>query len=165
METRIVPLSAEARNSPALQKRIKIRTMTAEEFIEHHGSGTLRKCARIGFAWKKQYLEERIAYEFGYEFRCLPRTRVTFNDPISEGDESAITETAWHIERYMTLSVFPEDAFEAKYLTVDIEGVRSEGVGMVVRTTSAPFIPDGNLVFSIITHCITGGWTPARNPF
>src|SRR5436190_23224078 len=142
METQTVPLDAALAECPPLARRVALRRMEADEFIERHASGTLRKNKRLGMVWREQYLEERTAYEFGWGFQCLPRSRVTFGDAYTEGDTHAITEAGWHIERYIELSTFPEDRFEAKYITVEHkDGTKREGVGMIVRETAADFLP------------------------
>lgn len=141
--------------------------MDAETFIEQHASGTLRKNRRLGMVWREQYISERIAYEFGWIFQCLPRSRVTFGDAYTEGDEKAITEAGWHIERYIELSCFPEDRFETKYLTVEHkDGTKREGIGIIVRETSAAFVPSGHIVFAIVAEYDTARacWLDAENP-
>ena len=168
METEVVPISQGVLDSPALSERLYIREMSADEFIEEKGSGTLRKNKRIGFAWRSQYLHERVCYEFGYGFEILPRTQVVCNDAITDGDCKPLTEAGWHIERYMSLNVFPEDYFEAKYLLVENrDGSRKEGVGIIVRQTSAPWVPKGHIVFAIVAeHSKTlRNFRDARNPF
>lgn len=110
---------------------------------------------------------ERTAYEFGWGFECLPRSRVTFGDAYTEGDVHAITEAGWHIERYLELSTFPEDRFEAKYVQVEHkDGKKREGIGMIVRETSASFVPSGHIVFAIVAELdvATGEWRDAENP-
>ena len=168
MQTEVVPVSQDVRRSPALKRRLAIRLMSMEAFIERHGSGTLRKNRRIGFAVRNQYLEERTAYEFGWEFEILASTRVTFNVPISEQDQHAVTEAGWHIERYLEMSTFPEDYFEAKYIHVEYpDGSRREGIGLIVRQTSASFVPKGHIVFAIIAeyNARKKRWKKAKNPF
>jgi len=86
METNKIPLNEDIRNCPPLQRRVALRLMSAEEFIEKHASGTLRKNKHLGMVWRAQYLQERTAYEFGWGFECLPRSRVTFGDAYTEGD-------------------------------------------------------------------------------
>jgi hypothetical protein len=167
METRVVPMHPELAACGAMARRVGVRTMSDEAFVEHHASGTLRKNKRIGMAWREQYLSERTAYEFGWCFECLPRSRVTFGDAYTEGDEHAITEAGWHIERYLELAVFPEDQFEAKYLNVEYkDGVVREGIGIIVRQTSAPWVPGGHLVFAIVAEYdpAARGFKPAENP-
>lgn len=167
-ETRIVPLSPQVEGSPALARRAALRGMSADQWIESHASGTLRKNKRLGMSWQPQYREERTAFEFGWTFECLPRSRVTYGDAITEQDNHAITEAGWHIDRYITMSVFPEDRFETKYLQVEHErgGRRTEGIGIVVRETSAAWLPAGHVVFAIVAQFKPrkGRWKPARNP-
>lgn len=146
--------------------RTMVRKKTASEWIEDHASGTLRKARKLGFAWKDMYFDERVAHEWGWEFKMIPRSRLTFGDAYIEGDSPALTESCWHIERYLSLNPFPDsDAFEAKY--VYVEGSPNvEGVGIVVRRTSAAWIPTGQIVYCIIAeYCKESkGWKHARNP-
>lgn len=167
METKQVPLDAQIAQCPALERRVLIRTMGADDFIERHASGTLRKNKRLGMVWREQYLVERTAYEFGWGFECLPRSRVTFGDAYTEGDVHAITEAGWHIERYLELSIFPEDRFETKYLQIEHkDGSKREGIGIIVRETSATFFPAGHIVFAIVAELdtATNDWRDAENP-
>lgn len=147
--------------------RVKVRTMSEDDFIENHSSGTLRKNKRLGFHYKKQYLHERIAFDFGYGFEAIPESRINWGQPITEGDCSAITEAGWFIDRYQFFA-FPGDTFEAKYLHVSAENEPPrEGPGIIIRKTSASYIPSSHVVFAIIAevnskdHC----YYPARNPF
>ncbi|MEE3717648.1 hypothetical protein V2H45_12985 [Tumidithrix elongata RA019] len=168
MDTQILPISDAVRTSPALEKRLSIREMSAEDWIERYASGTLRKNKRLGMAWHNQYLTERVAFEFGWEFELQPRSRVTFGDAFTEGDVPGITEAGWHIDRYLELSVFPEDRLECKYLQVEYaDGSKKEGIGMVVRVTSAAWIGKGNLVFVVVAifDPQTQAWQNAQNPF
>ena len=170
METKIIP--QEQRSSQSLEERIghriKVRGMSADDFVEKHGSGTLRKNRHLGMSWKDQYLSERIAYEFGWEFSYAPRSRIMTGDAYTEGDCSAITEAGWHMERYLNLSLFPEDIYKAQYIHVEErDGTRREGIGLVVEQTSAPFIPCGSVVYALIAeyHLNTKQWGKAKNPF
>lgn len=167
METRVVPIDAAVAECPGLARLVALRRMDADAFIEQHASGTLRKNKRIGMVWREQYLHERAAYELGWAFECLPRSRVTFGDAYTEGDVKPLTEAGWHIERYLQLSMFPEDQFEAKYLNVEYkDGSTREGVGMVCRQTSAAFVPAGHLVFAIVAEFdpVKKVWRDAVNP-
>ena len=167
METKVVPLDEHVAACPVLAKRVKVRMMSADDFVELHSSGTLRKNKRLGMVWREQYLEERTAYEFGWVFQCLPRSRVTFGDAYTEGDTHAITEAGWHIERYIELSTFPEDRFETKYINVEYkDGGKTEGIGIIVRETSASFVPAGHIVFAIVAEfdATTNRWCDAENP-
>lgn len=161
METIVVPF----RNSNT--KLDKVRTMSKEEFIENHGSGTLRKNTKIGIKSHSQYLEERIAYEFGWGFQSMPSTRVTVGEAITEGDVKGLTELGWFAERYLMTRVFEEDLIEVKIIQYeDCAGKRFEGNGIVVKQTSFN-VPNGHLVFAIITHYDTQKeeWGEAENPF
>ena len=168
METKVLPVSDTVRTSPALTKRLSIREMEANEWIDRYASGTLRKNKRLGMAWHNQYLTERVAFEFGWQFELQPRSRVTFGDAFTEGDVPAITEAGWHIDRYLELSVFPEDRFECKYLQVEYaDGSKTEGIGIVVRETSAIWLGKGHLVFAVVAAFdpLPQLWRNAQNPF
>ena len=159
--------AVEAAAIEAVRKRLRTRSMPEADWIENHSSGTLRKCKRIGFSYRTQYLAERVAYEFGFGFEIVPRSQITFGDAIAEQDCHPITEAGWHIERYMQLDVLG-DRFEAKYINVTRrDGTVAEGVGIIVRETSAPWIPAGHIVFSIVTEFDKqlGEWRDAINPF
>ncbi len=149
-------------------KRRAIRSLSADDWIDAHASGTLRKNKRIGFTWRSQYLHERICYEFGFCFEILARSYVVFGDPITYGDCSFVTEAGWHIERYLTLSIFPEDYFETKYIEIEYpNGQKKEGVGIIVRKTSATWVPSGHIVFAIVAEFdpIKNDWVKVSNPF
>ncbi len=128
------------------------RNMSADDWVNHHASGTLRKNKKLKFSWRKQYIEERIAWEFGWPFKCLPRTRITFGDAITEGDCKPLTEAGWHMERYLSKYPYPGDTFEVKYIIVapTQEEPGEEGVGLILRSTMVNWIPPGNLVYAII---------------
>ena len=165
--TRLVPPTLTGEALGGLRPLHDLRHLSAEDWIERHGSGTLRKNRRIGFAWHSQYLHERVAYEFGWGFELLPASRVTLGRPYTEGDCAAVTEAGWHIERYMTRHPFPEDSIQAAYLQVEEgDGTRREGVGIFLAETSAPWVGQGSCVFAIIAPFVPGqGFLPAENPF
>lgn len=145
--------------------RIRARFMSSEEFIENHASGTLRKNSRLGFDYKKQLLHERTAHDFGYGFECVHESHVNWGTPITEGDCHPITEAGWHIDRYQFFA-FPGDEFEAKYLQIHDPNGSREGVGIIIRKTSAPYIPNGYVVFALIAEVDTKkhDYMPASNP-
>lgn len=149
--TEIVSPCHATLNSPALYKRLSLRNMSADEFIDKHGSGTLRKNKRIGMNWKEQYIHERVAYEFGWVFECIHADHIGYCNAITEGDSKPITEAGWHIERYLQRNVFLEDKFTVKYLYItSADAPTREGVGMILTETSAPFIPAGHVVCGIV---------------
>lgn len=173
IEVLAAQVSALEENSPfasilgSMLNRMQLRFMSADEWINEHASGTLRKNKRLGFAWNDQYVHERVAYEFGWCFEAVPASRVMWGRPYTEGDCHAITEAGWHIERYLQLKLFPEDYYEAKYLQVEYpDGSTKEGIGIVVRQTSAKWVGQGKLVFAIVAEYNKedGSWT-ATNPF
>lgn len=147
--------------------RSRIRTMPENEWIEEHASGTLRKNKRIGFSYRLQYLAERVAYEFGYGFEILPRSKIAFGDALTEENCGPITEAGWHIERYINMDIFG-DYMEAKYMyATERDGKVSEGLGIIVRETSAPWVPTGHIIFAIIAEfdTVKKVWKDAVNPF
>jgi len=168
METKIVKLNKKIIKSGLLNNLIWQRTASAEDWIEKHASGTLRKNKKLGMTWRSQYLEERVAYEYGWEFEIQPRSRIMFGDAFTEGDESAVTEAGWHIERYIEKKVFPEDIIECKYINVEYaNGEKKEGIGIIIKETSSQWLPKGNIVFAIVSEfdINSGEWKEANNPF
>lgn len=150
--------------------RNEIRSMTNTEFIEDHASGTLRKNSLIGFRYDDQLTHERIAFEFGYGFESMPSSRITFNDAMTIGDCKPITEAGWFISRWIKIqsSIFPEDKFETKYIIVEDEnGTRREGVGLICRQTSYPYVKNGHIIFAIISEWDNSKkeYKSAINPF
>lgn len=133
---------------PRIAYRVNVRFMPTEEFIDKHGSNCLRRNRRLGFTWQSQYLEERVAFEFGMCFQCLPRDSVSFDNPKS-GSNWHSNESGVFIDRYLEMNIFEEDIFEAKYIFVKNE-IKAKGVGLICKQTSAPFIPSGHVVFGIV---------------
>jgi hypothetical protein len=167
METKVITGNFPKLGESGLEmitNRIALRTMSADNFIEKHASGTLRKAKRIGFSWKNLYLAERTAYEFGYGFEIKPKTHIQYGAPVVEGDCHPVTEAGWHIERYLSTKIFTEDEIIPAYLTVSSPGEQKrEGIGMVVTQTSAPFVPCGHVVYALIAE-YDGAWKEAKNP-
>lgn len=147
-----------------------IRLLSESVWIDGFASGSLQKARNLGFAYRPLYLEERCAHDFGWVFRVLPRTRVTFGDALMEGDCAPLTETCWFALRLTCRNAFPDsDKYAVKYIKTyktDVSGsVESEGVGVVVRTSSAGWVPLGHLVFAIIAEWKDAEWLEAKNPF
>ena len=128
METKLIPIRPGGIDIPYKMRQL---TLSEADWIQAHASGTLRKNKSIEFCYRSQYLEERIAYQFGYEFRILPRSRITFGDPITESDNHAVTEAGWHIERYINTRLFEEDIYQAKYIIADETDRTREGIGII----------------------------------
>lgn len=136
-------------NSKKLPSRIiEARTMSNADFIELHGSGTLRDNKNLGFVWSIQCLSERLAYVFGYGFSAFKSHNVIFNDSISECDELAYTMAGRWFKSYQAKKLFEEDYFEIKYVIIkdDMDKKIWEGIGVIVRETSAKFIPENTIV-------------------
>lgn len=140
-----VPLSPQSEMLPS--RILAPRLMTNAEFVEKHGSGTLRDNAALGFVTSIQCLAERVAYTFGYGFASYKQDRVVFNDSISECDEPAYTQSGRWFKAYLAKRLFDEDYFEIKYVSItEHDGSAWEGIGIIVRETSALFVPDGVLI-------------------
>ena len=146
MKTQKCDLSDLAQKLP--ERLIENRFMSNTDWIEAHGSGTLRDNKELKFVWSMQCLAERIAYTYGYGFAAFKSHLVTFNDSISECDEVAYTQSGRWMKHYLAKNLFPEDYFEIKYVIIkDETGHRLwEGIGIILRETSAKFIPDNMLV-------------------
>ncbi len=167
-ETRIVPFSAAVLNSPALAGRIALRQAHYRDWIREHGSSCLRKAERNGAGFKKQLAHERVAHEFGWTYEAQFATRVLYGRLQSEEDSPPVTETFWHVDRLRVLNIFPEDIYEAKYIHVDVgKPTARQGAGIILRQTSAPWVPRGHLVFAFIAlfNDKTGDFEAAQNPF
>lgn len=150
--TDIIQIPNEEILNKWMEHRLKVRNMSMDEFIENYGSGTLRKNKRIGMNVSSHSLSERAHYEFGAYFECLPERFITWGEARSEPDCSPITEVGWYTERYANLCLFPGDEIEVKYITVEAPGeIKREGIGLIVRKTSAHWVSKGFTVFAFIT--------------
>ncbi len=159
--TQKCPMDPAVRKCKSFARRVAARLMSRGEFIERHASGTLRKNLRLSMDCDGQYLHERVAFEFGYGFEAVHETRVTWGTPISFGDCKPVTEAGWFFDRYVEVSAFPGDEFSVKYIMVEYpDGSRREGLGIVVRKTSATFVPEKHMVFAIIAQ-----WSTKKNKF
>lgn len=167
MKTTIVPWDKDLCTvaSPA---RVELRCMSKATFIEKHASGTLRKNSKLGFDNARQYLDERTAYEFGWGFEARWAKCVTIGKAITEGDCHALSEAGWHAERYMNIMMFPGDEAIVAYITVDVDGERREGVGIVITKTSVEWLPTDYdvIVFALLAECDTKThmWKECVNP-
>lgn len=157
--TVIIPLPDLATDSPFWYRRA-MRIMGIDEFTATRGSGTLRKNKSIGMNVASHALHERVAYEYGYYFETCPERFVTWGEARSEGDCKPVTEAGWFIERYASVSLFPGDEVETKYITVERDGEKREGIGIVVRKTSVTWLPSNYIVF-----CIIAEWDHEKDEF
>lgn len=163
--TEIIAMPVVAADS-AFAYRVEMRLLSIEDFTATRGSGTLRKNKSIGMNVTSHAMHERVAYEYGYYFETCPERFVTWGEARSEGDCKPVTEAGWFIERYASVSLFPGDEIETKYITVERDGEKREGIGIVVRKTSVPWLPTSYIVFCIIAEWdhAKGGFKAAVNP-
>lgn len=66
-----------------------------EQWALQWGSGTLRRAIEERLAWRDLYHHERAAFEFGYGFQAVLRSRLTTGRALAEGDHPGTTETCW----------------------------------------------------------------------
>ena len=128
-----------------------LRKLSREEFIEKHGSGTLRKNYRLGFNVDYQYYHERVAYEIGYEFELFSIDQKNANIPgnhysleysfdvKSRPDDPVSTEVGWIVERHLTRNMFPEDKYKLAQLDGNI---------VLILTETSMDIPEGVIILA-----------------
>jgi hypothetical protein len=105
-----------------IENELTDKLMSKEEFMEDHGSGTLRKNARLGFLHRDQYREERIAWELGYQFELLPASRVMIGIPITEGN-------CHPVERFLHHKNKDDENFIPAYIRTEYsDGTVNEGI-------------------------------------
>lgn len=145
--------------------RRAFRDLSQADFIQSFGSGTLRKSHRLGFDVHEAYLRERTQMEWGQGFEIIPRSRVTYSD-LKLIASSSLTELGWHAERMIELRPFESDIFVCKQLDIEYaNGHCKHGAGILLTHTSAPWIPKGFMIFSMVCEFLNGSYLPARNPF
>lgn len=150
---------------PPEHSRRKLRDLSMDEFIENYGSGTLRKSKKLGFGVQEAYLAERTKFEFGEGFKIAYASRVAYND-IHLVPCQGMTELGWHAERMIELRPFESDVFVCKNIDVEFsEKERLVGAGIIVKETSAKWIPKGFAIFAVVTVLNNGKYQPAINPF
>jgi len=150
---------------PATHPRRILRDLPQAAFVELYGSGTLRKSARLGFDIQEAYLQERAQLEFGLSFEVVSRSRVTYSD-IKLVPCAALTELGWHAERMVELRPFESDSFVCKQFEVEYaDGQIKEGVGILVKSTSASWVPKGSMVLAFVAQRKAGVYLAAENPF
>jgi len=86
-----------------------------------------------------------------------------------EGDCPPLTETCWFATRLIARNVFPDsDSYELKYIQIfqgdANEPLTKEGVGVVLSSSSAMWVPAGHVALAIIAEWQNGGWRNAQNP-
>ena len=145
--------------------RRKLREMSQTEFIEKCGSGTLRKSYQLGFDVYDVYLQERVKFEFGEGFEIIQRSRVTYSN-IKLVKSQAMTELGWHAERMIMTKAFESDVFVCKQFDVEYaDGKIKHGAGILVKESSAQWIPNGYMIFAIVAERKNDQYMSAINPF
>lgn len=139
-----------------------MRTLNQADWIAKHGSGTLQKSQRLGFDIYDKYLEERVKFEFGFGFEILPKSYLTVSD-IKLVSASALTELGWHLERMIEIRPYESDWFLAKYIQLGTDD--RQGGCILLKETSASWIPKGMMVFAMVAPFKDGKYQDAVNPF
>ena len=105
-------------------------------------------------------------HEFGANFLTMPERFILTGKAKSEQDTPSVTEAWWFAERYAQVRIFPGDKMEVCYILYELDGKRREGIGIVIRETSAPWVPKNYAVFAIVAEFSreTDAWLPAVDP-
>jgi hypothetical protein len=146
---------------------LDMREMSEVDWIQKYGSGTLRDSVEYGTAYKTLYRHERICWEYGSGFECIPTTRVLPNIIIAEGDCPQYREALYYFKKIKARRLFQEDYYEFKYINIteSDDSVR-QGAGIILRATTTSWIPDGHMVLAIVAEydTKTKQWKDAVNP-
>ena len=161
MQIHIVKISENER-STLPENFIKMREMSINDWISKYGSGTLQKSQKLGFDVYDKYLEERVKFEFGFGFEILPKSYLTVSD-IKLVSASALTELGWHLERMIEIRPYESDWFLAKYIQLGTDN--RQGGCILLKETSASWIPKGMMVFAMVAPFDNGKYLEAVNPF
>jgi hypothetical protein len=126
----------------------------------------MRKAEAMGANISSQLLHERVCHEFGAEFHVMPERFLLTGKAKSDPDVKPLTEAWWYAEQYANTRIFPGDKMEVCYLMYEREGVRREGVGIVIRETSVGWLPKNYAIFAIVAEFCraTDAWLPAVSP-
>lgn len=164
MQTEIVPL----KESLDLPKHIlAMRELSMEDFIQKYSSGTLRDSVEYDTGFINIYRHERICWEFGSGFECIPATNILFNTVIAEWDCSEYREALYFFKRMKVRRVFQEDQYEFKYIHItERDGKVREVAGIVVKQTTCTWIPKGHLIVAIVSvyDKAKETWSHVENP-
>ena len=126
--------------------------------MDLHASGTCRKNARLGFAYRQQLLHERVAWEFGYAFDTCPTSRITTGIPMTEGDCKPVTEAGWHIDRLLSL------ATSSQRMSTRLPTSRSVGLMVIVKASGWLWRPHPHISSLLGIRCMPSlrSMTPLR---
>lgn len=127
------------------------RYLSEKEWIEKHGSGSLRHAMDLGCAYKDMYLHERIAFTFGASFDYVPHTRLMSGIPKAEPDCKPFTEGCWNIRRRIS-EKHPSDSYSLpQYLHITKENGIEEGLGIILLESGCDWIPKNYIVYTIVS--------------
>ncbi len=149
-----------------------ISTISKEDFINMHASGTLRKGSSLGMLNVDMLIEEYVAYMFGYEFMAVPSSRVTIGEICIEGDQKEFTEFCWHTERAKTMFFNAGDVIPCYATYEDPEGNKTEGMAILINLKEEFYsnlritIPKGRKILAFVSvfnqkeHCYESASSP-----
>lgn len=130
------------------------RNLSKLEWIERHGSGTLRHAVGLGCAVGTLYLEERVAFTFGRYFSAIPASRIRTGKPFAEGDCHEFTEGCWNIRRRIAESPEEDKYSGALSLHISHKGdIVEEGLGIILENPP-PWVPEGQVVYCIVSPTV-----------
>jgi hypothetical protein len=134
--------------------------MTTKEWIDSfRASSTLKRAYTLNAAFYDLYLHERISWEFGYYFESISHSRILVGKPIAEGDCPEYTETQWLIARYLDKN--PDIKANFNYITVEVDGNKRQGIGIVITEQSRVEIAN-RIIYCIICENKNNKWEKLR---
>jgi hypothetical protein len=147
-----------------IKKRVALRFLSDDEWIEKHASGTLRHSKNLGLNYSDLYFHERIAFEFGATFTSQNKGLVSMSPLVIEGDCHPLTEFGWYVRKYLLHNIFDEDKFVPCKILVSKMGGADEGAALVCTHSSAPWLPTNHVIYCMISSLIDGVWQEAVSP-
>lgn len=128
-----------------------------EHWITKWGSGSLRRAVEENLAWRDMYLHERAAFEVGYGFDAVFKSRLTMGKALAEGDNPATTETCWWARALRWRG--ERDQRPAKISVVHARLDRGvcedaeEGVAILYEPNTRPsWLPSDRVLIAFTTH-------------
>ena len=170
-DTRIIEppdwVDAIAQADPQFKELLGLRFVPDDVFIAQYGSDYLKHAKATGIGCRDLCLAERVRFVFGRPFECLPSTQVMKGRQIAIEGYDQVAEATSLINKLRVHS-FLGDTYDPCFLDASYrDGTKKLGFGVIVKETSAHFIPRGYVVFVIITEYdgTDHSWKPVVNPF
>jgi len=136
------------------------RELSQSDWIEKHGSGTLRYAEALGCATRDLYLHERIAFTFGAHFSSVAKTRMSVGPALAEGDCPVFTEACWNIRRRLSEGPVDDSYSGVKYIRVENPEEVLEGLGLILQhTKGCVWLPEHLTVSCIVAPVKNGKYT------